>query len=466
MKTQVLSAVVMFGLVVSAPRLHGQGLPEVTIAPELKALVAVKAHMRESLLEIPDYVCRTTVHRLRLNERQRRKIDKRLSKRGAGASNSRETLLADFSDVVELDVAVVDGSEMFSWPGGEFEALSPADLIGFGMMANGSFLSFAKSIFVTSQGRTVFAGSDDFSGTRALRYDYEVSLFRSGYNVSTVSGSATVGFRGSFWVDQETHRLLRLSREATDLPFQLALERTSTVIDYEEVMISGETFTLPSKAVDGLFYTNGAMSRNETVFGGCRRFGSKSTLSFNASENLELPDDSEATREKAISLPEGLDIALRLSHSVNSRSAVVGGEVSAEVSRDVTVSDAVVLRKGASLRGRIRRVQRIGSDSDPYWAVALTFSELTSSGLRAALNSRLVDIQSTKSISREFRSEPTIQTSRRNYGMGEMAGTVTVTESIEDVDTGIDGMDTFYIRGKRWTLPRGFRMTIRVVGEE
>ena len=41
-----------------------QSLPEVTIEPEIRALLAVKQRMRDSLEEVPELVCSQTVRRI------------------------------------------------------------------------------------------------------------------------------------------------------------------------------------------------------------------------------------------------------------------------------------------------------------------------------------------------------------------------------------------------------------------
>ncbi|MEZ5394373.1 MAG: hypothetical protein R2724_16275 [Bryobacterales bacterium] len=48
---------------------------------------------------------------------------------------------------MRLEVAVVDGVELYSWPGAAFEPIPPAELVGFGLMADGALFSFARSIF-------------------------------------------------------------------------------------------------------------------------------------------------------------------------------------------------------------------------------------------------------------------------------------------------------------------------------
>jgi hypothetical protein len=71
--------------------LNGQDL-----APEVLLLARVKTHMGQVLSRLPNYTCLETI------ERSRRR-----------ASGKRFELV----DALHLEVAFVDGKELFSWPG-------------------------------------------------------------------------------------------------------------------------------------------------------------------------------------------------------------------------------------------------------------------------------------------------------------------------------------------------------------
>ncbi|MCB1022559.1 MAG: hypothetical protein KDC27_21700 [Acidobacteria bacterium] len=432
-----------------------QSLPEVTIEPEIRALLAVKQRMRDSLEEVPELVCSQTVRRMRVNEQQRRRLEKRMAKAIARGRNLRETTLAEFSDVVRLEVAVVDGTELYSWPGAAFEPIRPAELVGFGLMADGALFSFARSVFLTHQATIRFAGEQALEGRPALRFDYQVPYFRSGYTITTVSGSAKVAFRGSFWVDPESFAVLRLDKEGVDLPPELALVAATAHVDYQQVTIDGRELTLPRLAVDELLAMDGAVSRNEATFERCRRFLAGSSLSFDVSER-EAEEPAPQPEPTLPALPSGLTLRLRLAEAIEGEKAVVGDAVTAELRRDVLVGGRTLARKGDVIRGRLRRVQRLGGEDAPYYAIALTFDGLTA---------KLVDVQDTGGISRNEPYRPRVETTRRsNFGFETYGGGFETSASRDAIDLGVDGLDTFYVPGERWALPKGFALTLETRG--
>ena len=117
----------LFALVLLAlpgPASAQSQLPQVKFEPEMQALIEIKARMARALEEMPNYTCAETIRRTQLNEKDRRQIEKMIA-RGKDV-NAR--IQRDFSDTVRLDVAVVDGREMFSWPGAEFQPVPPEEI--------------------------------------------------------------------------------------------------------------------------------------------------------------------------------------------------------------------------------------------------------------------------------------------------------------------------------------------------
>jgi len=93
-------------LLAASPLLPGQGS---------ELLPRIREKMTGILLRQPDYTCTETVERARQ------------------AVGSRERI----EDTLRLEVALVDGKEMFAWPGSkQFEDHDLSDLISTGMFGN------------------------------------------------------------------------------------------------------------------------------------------------------------------------------------------------------------------------------------------------------------------------------------------------------------------------------------------
>jgi hypothetical protein len=168
------------------------------LAPEVLRYAAIKRHMAEVLNRQPNYTCLETI------ERSRRSGSKRKFQ---------------LVDALHLEVAVVDGKELFSWPGERaFKDRDLRELAPTGAIGNGSFALHARSLFLGGVAQITFRGEEDVDGRHLVRYDYSVPQFLSGYRIRIGHLEGVAGYRGSFWADPETLDLVQLDVEAIDIP--------------------------------------------------------------------------------------------------------------------------------------------------------------------------------------------------------------------------------------------------------
>src|ERR1700689_886142 len=104
------------------------GIAAQTPAPEDPTLLQrIRTHMMEGLASQPNYTCLETVQRSRRN----------------GAAGKFEAL-----DTLRVEVALVNGKEMFAWPGSkQFEDTDMRAFVPTGMFGNGDFGLYAKAVF-------------------------------------------------------------------------------------------------------------------------------------------------------------------------------------------------------------------------------------------------------------------------------------------------------------------------------
>src|SRR5262249_1195220 len=96
------------------------------LKPETIDLPKIRARTLNNLARQPNYACVETV------ERSQR----------AGSSRKFQVV-----DTIRLEVALVDGKEMFAWPGSKkFEDTDIRDLVSTGAFGNGNFALHAKAI--------------------------------------------------------------------------------------------------------------------------------------------------------------------------------------------------------------------------------------------------------------------------------------------------------------------------------
>src|SRR5690349_11004732 len=207
-------------MLVSALLLSGSTVP----ARADDFLNRVRAKMAEILLRQPDYTCTETVERTRQAAGNRSKIQ----------------------DTLRLEVALVDGKEMFAWPGSkQFEDRELRDLVTTGMFGNGNFAIYARVLFLSNVATFEDRGETQLNGQAVWRYDFRVSRFPSGHHLRVNDREAVVGFHGSFYADPVTLDVRRVEVAAEDIPIVLGVLEAETTVDYARVEIGDEAFLLP-----------------------------------------------------------------------------------------------------------------------------------------------------------------------------------------------------------------------------
>jgi hypothetical protein len=237
------------GMMVAAACLAGA-----QVAPETLTLARIKRRMSENLERLPNYTCTETIQR---------------STRRAGAR--RFQLL----DTMRLEVALVEGHELFAWPGaGQFEDREIKDFApSGGAIGNGNFALHARAVFLGRAPVFQFAGEESLNGRAMLRYDFTVAQTLSGFQVRVGAAAAVVGYYGSFWADPLTHEVARLEIRADEIPPGLDLKEASDIMDYSRVRIGESDFLLPTASEMTMIDLRGNLNRNRTQFSDCRLRG-------------------------------------------------------------------------------------------------------------------------------------------------------------------------------------------------
>jgi len=346
-------------------------------APDLNALTKIRARMLFNLKHQPNYTCVEMIERL-------------------GRAKSTNKLQA--LDTLRLEVALVDGREMFAWPGSKkFAHFDVNRMVTNGAIGTGDFSTRARALFTTSVATFHFRGEEVFQGKKAIRFDYNVPQRLSGYRIRVASASAIVGYHGWFYADPQTFDVDRIEVLADDLPPDLLLSSAEDQIDYAVTHIGEGDFLLPSESELSLVYLNGVEERNHTLFTSCRQFTGESVLTFNDVPLEKQGDKPEATPipTREFDLPEGLEVRLVLTQQIDLETAAIGDPVYARVDREVKRNSQVVIPKGALATGRITRMEKYGDFS----LIGLEFPEIDAPGMVAHMKGRLDDIMGIAPLS-------------------------------------------------------------------
>jgi hypothetical protein len=334
-------------------------------------LARIKVVASENLLRLPNYTCLQTI------ERSRRRGPKHRFQ---------------LQDTVRVEVALVGGKELFSWPGaGKFEERRIGDMVGGGTIGNGNFALHARSVFLSSAARFEYMGEIEEQGRRVIRYRYRVPRLLSGYQVRMGEVEETVGYSGSFDVDATTMDLLRLEVVAEEIPPRLQLQEARDEMRYARQAIGGSDFLLPVSSELTMVDVHGNQSRNRVQFHSCRQYTGESVLSFEEAPVVEAaPPPPEPV--KLVALDEGLDLDLRIESAVRFGAASIGDEVKATVAVNVKRKGHLIVPKGAVARGRIVWIEKRALRRGEGLAVAFQFEELEFPGHRAQFDAALYDI--------------------------------------------------------------------------
>ena len=400
-------------LVTLLPLLVAAGVATAEEIPrEVLMLARVRAHMSHVLTRLPNYTCLQTI------ERTARLPGKR----------------TELIDLVRLEVALVNGRELFAWPGSRnFGDGEITDMVKGGAIGNGNFALHAKSVFQSNSPRFTFAGErirED--GRTTLKWNFVVPQVLSGYTLKQGEQRAIVGYHGSFWADPTSLDLVRLEINADDIPPNLKIANAADSVEYQRVKLGEEAFLLPAKSELTMKDLGGAENQNRTQFTGCRQYTGESTISF------EDPSDAGtlAPADRTLHLPSDLRLELALETPVIDGETAVGDPITAILKRSVKLGSGLIAPKGALAHGRVTHLRR-RQTGRPGWAIGMTFSEMEWPGTRAQFRATLEDMPSVSMLAGS------------NAEYRALLRQVVNEEGI------------FLLPGYRLTVPRGFLMTWR-----
>jgi hypothetical protein len=341
-------------------RLAAQDLAPEVVAPEMVQLGRIRGHMRDVLSHIPNYTCVETM------ERTRR----------VGPAHQFQ-----MQDVLRMEVALVEGKEMFAWPGSKkFEHDDLRNLISSGTYGNGSFALFARAVFLSSAPVFNYRGEEAVNGHTLVRYDFSVSKIISGYQIRVDDRSAVVSYHGSFWADPQTLDAATLEVIADDIPPSLGLSYSADRIDYSRTRIADDDYLLPKESQLDARHPNGMESRNFVRFSSCRQYTGESVLRFDEVTGPDLGSTPKPGDEEIL-LPGGMELEIALVDDIDLASSAAGDEIHGTLAGDLKQKGKILAGKGAVILGRLTRLERYPDQT----VVGFTFTDLYWNGKHAGL---------------------------------------------------------------------------------
>jgi hypothetical protein len=194
---------------------------------------------------------------------------------------------------------------------------------------------------------------------------------------------AKVGHHGSIWADPVNFDLLRMQVFADDIPPFLRLSSATETMEYARVEIAGSSFLLPAGSTLTMTQLNGSESRNVVRFHACRQFTGESVLSF-ADPPPEAPSQAKPAPVTEAKLPDEFAVEIAIQTPIDSASTAVGDAVQAVLKNAIKLDHKVTVPKGATLLGRIARLERAGE----FYLLGIEFDSIEFADGHADLRKR------------------------------------------------------------------------------
>ena len=324
-------------------------------------LARVRTKVAADAERIPRYICR---------QRIVRKTSFAESNKTEGCAEVRDVKPRLSSiDRARLDVILVDGGELFSWPGKHrFEANTPADLLAAGLSGSGDFAGFRIDIFRLND---VFIRYEGGCGEDCARFVYDVPRPVSRYVMRVTLGDIRIGYHGTFDANTRTGEITKLVVMATDAPSILhgACE-LRTQMTYSRAGSDRGDFMIPAITEKYLQRSDGAVFENRLDYDECHQYSAESTLRFEEDADEGKLPASRVSSTAALSA--GTILEAKMVTPIDSDKNFAGDPIEARLSRAVRDNSGRVIRAGTILRGHLSQVEeRVWPRKEVVFAIRL-----------------------------------------------------------------------------------------------
>src|SRR5579864_4844455 len=207
--------------------LFGQATAPIQPPPASGAdlLPKIREKMIENLQAQPNYTCTETIERLYRYDRVREFV---------------------LQDTVRVEVALVDGDELFAPPGAKkFENVTLQQITGgAGAISNGDFALHARGIFGG------FATEFEYKGEEQgrVRFDYQVPRAKSDLTLLHGDVKYQAGYHGGVEANRETLDVERIEVMVDQVPPALKMKHLAKDLNFARIKIGEGTFLLPAQS--------------------------------------------------------------------------------------------------------------------------------------------------------------------------------------------------------------------------
>ncbi len=319
-------------------------------------------HMAQTLAVQPNYTCLETVERW------------------VTPKNGKRTL----QDRVRFEVALVDGKEMFSWPGAQkFEATDLATMLPGGLVDTGDFAIQVHELFDGNSATFSMLAEEQIPGSNVTRLDFSVPAEHSGLLVNQTKESS--GYHGQLYIDPASLDPRRI-HVVVELQPKFAISAATRELNLARVPIGAGDFLLPQSADVSMTRRDGVEFFNHIEFASCRQFTGDSVLKFDDPVTPPVTPAGSPVRE--ITVPAGLYFQVRLEEGFDLTDRAVGDPIRVKLDSDLQSNGSLLFAKGAPVEGRITRLTRTSNVT----LLGITLETILSADGRASIHPTPYDI--------------------------------------------------------------------------
>ena len=242
--------------------------PQVQIEPNASAIAPAELLRRaqtaneDLYASLRSFVCDEDVRRTRENLKATRIRSLDTLTARVSFENGQEVYSDVYQDKVRRSGLEAAGG---AWSVGEF----------------GTLLRQTQQLLRTQQ--VTVEGSGDENGTPVAYVSFETSREDSLWSLVVEGRSYKIPFRTRVTLEVSTGHILSVKRDATELPPRLFISEIEWSVDMRPTTMAGASWLLPAAGEYAVSYAgSNQRDRNRMAFGNYRRYGSETTLRFDA----------------------------------------------------------------------------------------------------------------------------------------------------------------------------------------
>jgi len=270
-------------------------------------------------------------------------------------------------DRLRLEVAIVEGQNVFSWVGAaKFEEDNFEELAGRGPLGSGDFGSFLESVL--SRATTSFRGEKPAGNRRLLEYSYDIPTNKSGYLVRTHEEWTATAYHGTFLLDPNTADIVTLTVRTAELPESNPACQANSEVDYQRTAIHDRMILVPRETRLQTIDREGSESLGITTYASCREYSSKSRmLARGPSNGADTGPPLPPSEPPSSPVSPGLPFDCRIVTPINSETAAAGDPVEGILRSPINdKKNGLLIPVGARLHGRLTRFEQRSATYDSF----------------------------------------------------------------------------------------------------